>query len=660
MKFYKYILVLFSLIFTVACAGANKKPPVVAAPDLKAELSKAEIDFQAGASKKAIQRLKSLTTKHSNTDAAADANILLGNIHFKQKEYDESYKAFISVLNSEYFSPREVEAAIGAANSLEKLARYDESLELTARALKSENQSSAKLIELYTLRYKLQTQLGDRLDACRSLVFLVNNISDKNTQDKARIRAIEFIESKLHDNELEIIAKNTEFDFLRPLAMSRVAMTYFEQRNYDLSETYFRGVLSLAPNTDIATSAESHLRQIEARRRVEPYTVGAVLPLTGPYALRAQESLRGLEMGLGIRSATSSPTNFKIAVLDSDANPDVARRAVERLVIEDSVIAIVGDILSKTAEAVAQKSDELSVPVITMSQKSGLTDIGESVFQNAMTSRSIVAELVSSAMNTYGMKKFAIMYPNNGYGVEYANVFWDEVLRRGGQIVGAQPYSPEETDFNGSISRLIGTYYLEDRTDEYSKKVTEWYSQQKVITSRVTPPKDLLPPIVDFDAVFIPDSTKALKQIASMFRYHDVTGPRFLGTNIWNAPLLLSNDPKIIDGSLFVDTKTSFDPKFKTSKFYRDYISLYGTPPSQFHAQAYDIGVALRYAIERGNRSRVGLRESLVGLSGIEGASENIYINENKEFSKAMSLLTVKDGKIELATDIPAPTDARQ
>ena len=65
------------------------------------------------------------------------------------------------------------------------------------------------------------------------------------------------------------------------------------------------------------------------------------------------------------------------------------------------------------------------------------------------------------------------------FGVEYANLFWDEVLARGGSIAGAQIYSPAETDFRGPVKRLVGTYYLEDRKTEYQGRLKEWYKKQK-------------------------------------------------------------------------------------------------------------------------------------------------------------------------------------
>ena len=222
-------------------------------------------------------------------------------------------------------------------------------------------------------------------------------------------------------------------------------------------------------------------------------------------------------MGVGLFGAAGA-TPLKLAIIDSEGNPDVARRGVERLVSEDHAIAIIGDLISKTAQAVATKSQELGVPCLTLSQKQGLTEIGDFVFRNNSTPDAQMRSLVDIAMGSLGYKRFAIIYPNEGYGTTYANLFWDHVLLRGGQITAAQTYEPGETDFRDVVQRLAGTYYSEeDRGKELALRLVEWNKLQaerakggldengkKLPPPEKTPPKDLLPPVADFDAIFIP------------------------------------------------------------------------------------------------------------------------------------------------------------
>ena len=122
------------------------------------------------------------------------------------------------------------------------------------------------------------------------------------------------------------------------------------------------------------------------------------------------------------------------------------------------------------------------------------------------------------------------------FGIRYACVV--------GRLTAAQSYEPGETDFRDPIQRLVGTYYIdEDRGKELLLRTTEWQKDQalkaevqkdaKKVNPQDKVPKDLLPPIVDFDAIFIPDDPKTVGQISAMLAYNDVTKIPFVGEQIF-------------------------------------------------------------------------------------------------------------------------------
>src|SRR5262245_12083509 len=119
------------------CVSAPKKKPMVQAPyDAKKELSKAQIELAAGAEGKALNRFKYLAAKHPQSDVADDATIQIARIYYKQGHFDAAYKTYMSLVESDVFSPNEAEALLGASRCLHKLGRLDESLALSARGLK--------------------------------------------------------------------------------------------------------------------------------------------------------------------------------------------------------------------------------------------------------------------------------------------------------------------------------------------------------------------------------------------------------------------------------------------------------------------------------------------------------------------------------------------
>lgn len=638
-----FLLVLIQAL--LSCVSAPKKLPLQPAPfDAKKELAQLQIDLAAGGDKKAVARLNHLITKYPKSDVADDASMQLAKLYYNKAMYDPSYQTYMSLVNSDVLSPNEGEALLGASKCLGKLGRLDEALALNARALKIPGISASLLLELNKQRFSLLNTLGDRFDALKALAYIYEHEPKAEIKSGAQTRANEIVTNYINQNDLEKVVAGDEFSFVRGQAAYRLALFKLQAKDFDGARNTFAKAAELGQDTPLQHQAESYIAQIDSRRKVEAYTIGAVLPLTGKYAPIGQKTLRGLLLGLGVYGNPRS--SFKLAVVDSEGTPEGARRAVDRLVSEDSVIAVVGSLLSRTASAVASKTEELGVPSIALSQKSGLTEGGSYIFRNAVTSEMQVRELVRVAMEQLGYKRFAILYPNDSYGVEYANLFWDEVLARGGTIAGAQIYSPQETDFRGPIRRLVGTYYVEDRRVEYQARVREWFKKQTSLKTRNSPPDDLLPPVADFDALFVPDSPKALGQIAPMLAYQGVTNVRLLGTNIWNTADLVRRGQKNVESALFVDSNISSDPAFKTMPFYQEYKRVFSDDPGLFEVQGYEAGALLRQLISGGERTRVGLAQALTTLRQYQGVSGPMSMTPQRELMRPLTPLFVKDGTI--------------
>lgn len=481
----------------------------------------------------------------------------------------------------------------------------------------------------------------DPLITLKGLVAQSVQAPTKQEQDVYRLRAIEDVENRLNEKQLEEVADNSDYGFLRGHAMARLADKALEERDISKAKKYYAGVIDYLPESDLAIRAKDILAQLDAAKNVQSKTVGVVLPLSGKNAPVGQRALRGLEMGLGLHVPGSG---FKLAVMDSEGNPDSARRGVERLVKEDNVIAVVGSLLSKTAPAVAAKSDELGVPSIALSQRSGLTEIGPTVFRNSLTSEMQVRQLVRTAMDDLGMKKFAVLYPNDQYGVEFTNIFWDEVLARGGQITAIQTYSTKETDFRLVVQRLVGTYYGEGRQDEFNLRLKELKHSDKKRSARKDNTENVLPPVTDFDAIFIPDSAKAMGQIAAMLAFNDVRGVKLMGTNLWNTPGIAKRAGNFSNNLMFVDSMAPLTRD--QSRFITEYKNLYGETPSLIEIQAYDAGLILRQLVASGADTREALTAKLIGLKKFPGSLGTLSMSSEREIERPVVSLTVEKGEI--------------
>lgn len=573
---------------------------------------------------------------------------------YDSKEYNKSYDYFNELVTLWVGKPKEAEAKVWAARSLFRGGRYHEHLDYTATLLSERTWSEAIYSEIAGQRFQSFIAIGDQLGALKIATTYSQDPKLSKESESYKIRSSELVESKLTVPELEKVADDDSFGVFRAGANFRLGEMSLDNRDRDNARKYFSRSISAAPQSEWSARAREMLDQLEAVRRVEPRTIGVVLPMTGKYAAISQKTLRGMQMGLGLYN--NYPSSFKLAVIDSEGNSDNARRGVEKLVKEDNAIAIVGSLLSKTAPAVAAKAQELGLPSIALSQKAGITEVGQNVFRNSLTSEMQVRYLVKTAMEEQGMKKFAILYPNDLYGTEYANIFWDEVLARGGSIVSAQSYSTKETDFRDPIQRLVGTYYLEARADEYKLRLNEWNKSQTRKSVRNTPPDDLLPAIVDFDGLFIPDSAKAMGQISAMLSFNGVKSVKLLGTNLWNVTGIAKRAGHFANQVLFVDSFVPSEPRFANSSFVRDYKTIFNEDPGIFEVQAYDAALLLRQLISQGSTSRESLTRALSEVKDFPGAVGPLSMTAEREIMRPLVALSLdSQGAIVSSKPIKAP-----
>ena len=643
MKSIVYIVVL-SLFITYCSHSPKKTPPLTSPLKIKNQLKKAQKLRSQGKTQRALLELSEIANEAPTSDSADDAYMIMGESYYEDQEYEKAYKAYLSIIRSDTHSPIEIDAYLGAIHSLNQLGRYDEALSLLGESLKYKGIDQETIMALLIIRATLFTRLGEQIEALKSFVLLSQKHPDPKKRELYKSQSIEMAQEALSIEELAIVTKQSSMALVHPTAHLILATHYYNQKKFSRSQSHIKMISQ--EDTQAFRLAQELLQKIINRETVHRNTIGVILPLTGKHSRQANSILQGLQLSLGIfNTTTRSP--YTLAVVDSGSHIDTAKRAVERLVLEDHVIAIIGGLLTKTAGAISSKANELGVPNISLSQKPRVTEIGTYVFRNALTSEMLVRQLVKNVMVGEKLKRFAILYPNDHYGVKYANLFWDEVLARGGSIVAAQTYEAKETDFNQVIKRLIGTFYLEDREEEYKEELKKWLAvNKKSKKHRSTPPE--LKPIINFDALFVPDSTKAVGQIAPMLAYHDVKGTRLLGTSLWNQSSLIKRGQRYVEGAMFVDGFSISNGVFKNSTFFKEYEQTFNERPGVLAAQAYDTGLIVKSIIEMGVSSRKSFRGQLAKLDEFQGALGLLKMNKQREILRPILDLRVTNGQIQL------------
>ena len=107
------------------------------------------------------------------------------------------------------------------------------------------------------------------------------------------------------------------------------------------------------------------------------------------------------------------------------------------------------------------------LPILTpTASSSGLADLSHYVFRNAMT-RSFQAKFLAEyAVNTLGLRRFVIFYPDANFGQEAKDAFLGEIESLGAEVVEVVSYKRSQNDFKPQILEIGGI------SDSQLKKLT--------------------------------------------------------------------------------------------------------------------------------------------------------------------------------------------
>jgi branched-chain amino acid transport system substrate-binding protein len=461
--------------------------------------------------------------------------------------------------------------------------------------------------------------------------------------------------------------KSASWAFVAPVLAFKLAKTYYHVRDYAKSEALLEQLGQAYPESPYASSANEFLSFVRSRFTVEAHTLGAVLPLSGRFKLFGERSLQAIELALGPAIRRGA---LKLSVQDSGGEPALAAQAVETLVLRDHVIAIIGPLFSSEALAAAVKAEEMSVPLLALSHREGLPELGPYVFRTALTVAAQAKALAKVAFERLGFRRFAMLYPKNRYGIDFCEAFWNEVDRRHGEMRGVEAYEPDQTTFRDPVRRLVGRSLLTARP-EY-KAALDALKEQELSPLRLRAELNRLeknlPPLVDFEAVVIPDSGRQIGLIAPALAFEDIVlthDPRLLerirkaqkrdlqpvtllGASTWNSSQTLDSCENDCEDAVFVDGYWPQDPQPKVLDFTAGFRELsHGADPLLGEAQAYDTAAWLAQIIaEVGPPTRKDMAESIRQSPPFEGVSGRWSFNEIGEAQRALYVLTIRNHAI--------------
>ena len=446
--------IILACLMIAACAPRGMAPsaPPVATTD-KALQAQAEAAYQKGELLTALDYYQVLIQNFPDSPLIPQAFLKIGRIQTALDDDLAALDSYQQLLAIYPERPEAMDARIEMLGALQRLGRNQEILD-AAPAFADQVQGDIRRFRLYTI-------LGDAHAALavwdQAVYFYDLAMADAPAIHRAALEEkMKTAVAMLQEDQIELLLGQVQDETVVGYLSFQQAAAMAGVSAYDDAVWLLTVFLERFPDHEYAPQARALVEQLADKVAYDRYALGCLLPLTGPYALFGARALDGIQLAFSEINTMQDGLPARLVVKDTGSDPNQAARAMQALA-DAKVAAVIGPIA--TAESAAEVAQERRIPIMTISQREGLTAIGDNVFRNFITPRMQAAVLSSYMLETLGKRRLAVLYPDEIYGRTFRDMFWEEVYQRGGEIVALEAYDPAKTDFEDVIKKLVGRYY---------------------------------------------------------------------------------------------------------------------------------------------------------------------------------------------------------
>ena len=197
-----------------------------------------------------------------------------------------------------------------------------------------------------------------------------------------------------------------------------------------------------------------------ARRGSDELVIGEYGSLTGNDADFGQSTKRGVELALdqlvAQKEGKIGGLKVRVVVEDDQGKPEEAATVVQKLVNQDRVLAVIGEVASGRSLAAAPICQDAGVPMISPSSTNPkVTQVGDYIFRMCFIDPFQGTVMAKFAAENLKLTHVAILKDiRNEYSVGLAQFFTDAFTQLGGTIVIEQAYSAGDQDFRAQLTAI--------------------------------------------------------------------------------------------------------------------------------------------------------------------------------------------------------------
>jgi ABC-type branched-subunit amino acid transport system substrate-binding protein/predicted negative regulator of RcsB-dependent stress response len=491
--------------------------------------------------------------------------------------------------------------------------------------------------DLYLLLGEDFSALGDKVEAFHWWLMAKSLWADDSEQAAQLDRKLNELINSSGPTLLTQFAREAEGSSYAPKIYHRMAQIHLDQGERKEAERASTALIHSTTDDVWISKGKALLERLEEEKAVKQGVLGVLLPLSGPFSIYGNQVLKGIQVGMGMGRGPSGETGLELLIRDTQGSADAAAAALEDLAFHEKVMGVIGPVSSTAAGSAAKKAQQAGVPIITLSQREGIVEEGDMVFRNLLTPAQEIEGLLDMAIGQMGLKRFGILYPDNAYGRYCMNGFWNRLEQMGGTVTAVESYQTDQTDFADQIKKMVGLY--DPRPASLMRQSDE---PRKSQDDEDIPDKEKPEPIIDFDALFIPDTFQRVAMIAPQLAFYDVLGIQLLGTSAWQSPKLIEMAKDYIQGAIFCSgfNPNTDDPDVRA--FVDTYRENFEAEPDILAANGYDtIGLLKKVFKEEPIRTRRDLAKAVLGFQDFKGVSGAITFDSQGEAERKPILLKI-------------------
>jgi branched-chain amino acid transport system substrate-binding protein len=349
--------------------------------------------------------------------------------------------------------------------------------------------------------------------------------------------------------------------------------------------------------------------------------IGHVASMTGEQATFGESTDNAIKLAISEANAAGGVKGKKLALktYDDQGKPEEAAIAATRLIAQDKVAVILGEVASSRSLAIAPIADANQVPQISpTSTNPRVTKDGDKtrpyVFRVCFIDPFQGTVMAKFARENLKISKVAILRDvGNDYSVGLADFFAKKFQDMGGQIVSDQSFKAGDQDFKAQLTAI----------------------------------KNKKP-----EMIYIPAYYTDVALAGRQARELGIKVP-LAGGDGWDSTKLYEIAQGALDGSFFSNHYTHENPDPRIQDFVKKYKAAYGGIPDALAALGYDAALVAIDALKRSkDLTGPSVREAIEQTKGFAGVAGTITLDENHNPVKSAVVISIEKNAPKYATTV--------